>query len=191
MTGSGLRRVVTGLDAQGRSTVAIDGPPGAAFAINAVRLDDFWVQAGAAMDRRDGSDSLDGRVVLSPPAGGSRFRFFEIWPPGGDAAAQEAEAAQAFSGIQADTARKESGRHSGMHETRTIDYIILLRGRVRMILEAGEVELKPFDVVVQRGTNHAWEAIGDEPALLCAVLIDAAFTDTDGAAVAPPAKPGT
>ncbi len=180
MTGTTFRRVVTGLDAEGRSTVAIDGPPGADFAVATARLDDFWVQAGAAMDRRDGSDSLDGQVVLSPPAGGSRFRFFELWPPGADAAAQQAEAAEAFKGIKAETAHR-GGQHAGMHETKTIDYIILLRGRVRMILEAAEVELKPFDVVVQRGTNHAWEAIGDGPALLCAVLIDASFTDAGSA----------
>ena len=53
--------------------------------------------------------------------------------------------------------------------------------RIVGLLEAAEVELKPFDVVVQRGTNHAWEAIGDGPALLCAVLIDASFTDAGSA----------
>ena len=34
------------------------------------------------------------------------------------------------------------------------------------------INLKPFDVVVQRGTNHAWVNNGKEPALLVAVLID-------------------
>jgi len=33
--------------------------------------------------------------------------------------------------------------------------------------------LKPFDVVVQRGTNHAWVNKGPEPALFISVLIDA------------------
>lgn len=174
-----LRRVVTGLDPQGRSTIVIDGAPGASFAVSSARLDDFWVQPGPAMDRRDHEDQLDGQVVLSPPPTGSRFRFFELWPAPADSQAQEVEAAKAFSGIQADAARKDTSRHAGMHETKTIDYIILLRGRARLILEAGEVELEPFDTVVQRGTNHAWEALGDEPALFCAVLIDAAFTDGD------------
>ena len=36
-----------------------------------------------------------------------------------------------------------------------------------------ETHLKPFDVVVQRGTNHAWVCTGVEPALFIAVLIDA------------------
>jgi quercetin dioxygenase-like cupin family protein len=43
---------------------------------------------------------------------------------------------------------------------------------VTLILDEEEVQLKPHDVVVQRGTNHAWVNNGSEPALLIAVLID-------------------
>jgi quercetin dioxygenase-like cupin family protein len=59
-----------------------------------------------------------------------------------------------------------------MHKTETVDYIILLKGEVTLILDEEEVALEPFDVVVQRGTNHAWVNNGSEPALLIAVLID-------------------
>ena len=59
-----------------------------------------------------------------------------------------------------------------MHKTETIDYIILLKGDVTLILDEEEIDMKPFDVVVQRGTNHAWVNNGTEPALLIAVLID-------------------
>jgi quercetin dioxygenase-like cupin family protein len=59
-----------------------------------------------------------------------------------------------------------------MHKTNTIDYIILLKGDVTLLLDEDEVNLKPHDVVVQRGTNHAWVNNGEEPALLIAVLID-------------------
>jgi quercetin dioxygenase-like cupin family protein len=59
-----------------------------------------------------------------------------------------------------------------MHKTNTIDYIILLKGDVTLLLDEDEVSLKPHDVVVQRGTNHAWVNNGAEPALLIAVLID-------------------
>ena len=59
-----------------------------------------------------------------------------------------------------------------MHKTETVDYIILLKGKVTLILDEEEVDLEPFDVVVQRGTNHAWANTGSEPALLIAVLID-------------------
>ena len=68
--------------------------------------------------------------------------------------------------------RVDTSRHPAMHKTETVDYIILLKGEVTLILDEEEVALKPFDVVVQRGTNHAWANNGSEPALLIAVLID-------------------
>ena len=49
--------------------------------------------------------------------------------------------------------------------------ICVLQGDVSLILEGGETRLKPGQVVVQRATNHAWEAHGG-PALLLGVLID-------------------
>jgi quercetin dioxygenase-like cupin family protein len=60
-----------------------------------------------------------------------------------------------------------------MHLSSTVDYIVLLRGRVKLVLDKDETVLNPFDVVVQRGTNHAWVNLEETPALLLAVLIDA------------------
>ena len=68
--------------------------------------------------------------------------------------------------------RIDTSKHPAMHKTETIDYIILLKGDVTLILDEEEIDMKPFDVVVQRGTNHAWVNNGTEPALLIAVLID-------------------
>ena len=71
-----------------------------------------------------------------------------------------------------DSHRVDTRRNAAMHETDTIDYIILLKGDVTLILDEEEVKLQPHDVVVQRGTNHAWVNNGSDPALLIAVLID-------------------
>ena len=73
--------------------------------------------------------------------------------------------------------RVDTSRHPAMHKTKTIDYIILLKGDVTLLLDEDEVRLKPFNVVVQRGTNHAWVNNGNEPALLIAVLIDSDLKD--------------
>ena len=73
--------------------------------------------------------------------------------------------------------RVDTSRHPAMHKTKTIDYIILLNGDVTLLLDEDEVRLKPFNVVVQRGTNHAWVNNGNEPALLIAVLIDSDLKD--------------
>jgi uncharacterized cupin superfamily protein len=60
-----------------------------------------------------------------------------------------------------------------MHKTETVDYVIVLSGEVDLVLDDGEVHLKPFDVVIQRGTNHAWVNRGTQAALLAGVLIGA------------------
>ncbi|MNP16249.1 hypothetical protein D3C76_1086370 [compost metagenome] len=60
-----------------------------------------------------------------------------------------------------------------MHKSATTDYIILLQGSITLVLDEGEVDMNPFDVVIQRGTNHSWVNRGAVDALLMAVLVDA------------------
>ncbi|MBO0737042.1 MAG: cupin domain-containing protein [Alphaproteobacteria bacterium] len=61
-----------------------------------------------------------------------------------------------------------------MHRTETLDYALLLSGECDLELDNGEVvHIKPGDVVVQRGTMHAWVNKGPQPAVFAFVLIDA------------------
>ncbi len=68
---------------------------------------------------------------------------------------------------------KGSPRHPGFHKTDTIDYAIVLKGEIWALMDDGETLLRQGDVLVQRGTNHAWSNRTDEPAVLAFVLIDA------------------
>ena len=62
-----------------------------------------------------------------------------------------------------------------MHRTSTIDYVFILDGELEMELDGGEwVHLKAGDIVIQRGTNHAWENKSDRVCRLASVLIAAA-----------------
>ena len=76
-----------------------------------------------------------------------------------------------FEDINATEDRVDVTRHPGMHKTKTLDYIILLKGTAKLILDNDETDLKPFDVVVQRSANHAWVCTSQDPALFIAVLI--------------------
>jgi quercetin dioxygenase-like cupin family protein len=60
-----------------------------------------------------------------------------------------------------------------MHATNSIDYLVVLRGQVLLKLEAQEVVLQPGDLIVDRGVLHGWSALGDEPALMAAVMVPA------------------
>jgi mannose-6-phosphate isomerase-like protein (cupin superfamily) len=66
------------------------------------------------------------------------------------------------------------GYRSAMHRTNSIDYVFILDGELDMELDGGEwVHLKAGDIVVQRGTNHAWENKSDRVCRLASVLIAA------------------
>jgi quercetin dioxygenase-like cupin family protein len=61
-----------------------------------------------------------------------------------------------------------------MHRTETVDYALLLSGECDLELDSGEVvHMTPGDIVVQRGTMHAWVNNGAAPAVFAFILIDA------------------
>jgi mannose-6-phosphate isomerase-like protein (cupin superfamily) len=112
---------------------------------------------------------------LEPPPGGSIFDSRPSRPkiPRCRTSSANVKTAKLFAQMDAAHCCSDTSRHPGMHKTRTIDYVVLLSGEVTLLLDKGEVDLKPFDVVVQRGTSHAWVNKGKEPALIAAALIDA------------------
>jgi naringenin degradation protein FdeH len=67
-----------------------------------------------------------------------------------------------------------SPRHPGFHKTSSTDYAIVLSGEIYALMDQGEVKLTAGDVLIQRGTNHAWSNRTDQPAYVAFVLIDAA-----------------
>ena len=169
-----MRRIVTGHNKSGKSIIAIDGPPACSIGEDVGGLFELWNTDGQAINTTDQSDRADSEIILSPPTGGTKFRYFQInpTPEGIPLEVLQDAAAAAFEQVGAGHHRVDTSKHPAMHKTDTIDYIILLKGDVTLLLDEDEVKLKPHDVVVQRGTNHAWVNNGSEPALLIAVLID-------------------
>lgn len=169
--GFNLRRIVTGHDDNGRSIVAIDGPPGR----DSGELFEIWHTNSSVENSRDHADRGMDKINLSPATNGSNCRWFVVPPSDGSVSDQELEKdiAEWFAAMGAAHERPDTTRHPGMHKTKTVDYVIVLSGRVTLLLDDDERDLKPFDVVVQRGTNHAWINNSKEPALLCGILIDA------------------
>ena len=169
-----MRRIITGHNEEGKSVISIDGPPARSIGEEAGGLFEIWNTDGSGFDTKSKTDRADIDIRLSPVKSGTKFRYFQInpIPEGVPQEAIEAATAEAFKKIGAAHHRVDTSKHPAMHKTDTIDYIILLKGDVTLILDEEEVTLEPHDVVVQRGTNHAWVNNGDEPALLIAVLID-------------------
>lgn len=170
----GFRRVVTGIRDDGRSIVVSDGPCTELFGpANNPHLVNFWATGALPMDYRDAANEAHATMPLAPPEGGVAFRFFRVPPESADRrseATARAAAAAYFHALGSSDDLVTDGRHPAFHQTETIDFIVLLHGEVTLLLDEADVPLKPFDVVIQRGTRHAWVNTGSDTALLMAVL---------------------
>ncbi len=175
-----VRRIVTGHDSEGNSIVLSDGPSPHVLENPTQQgrgLTDLWRTDATPAANSGDKDAADTQVTLAPPPRGSVFRYFQVRPAAWDADIPAEERARRdaenFAKMGATKAHDSTSAQPGMHTTDTVDYIILLSGQVSLILDNGEVEMEPMDVVVQRGTNHAWVNHGGEPAVLAGILIDA------------------
>jgi mannose-6-phosphate isomerase-like protein (cupin superfamily) len=167
-----VRRIVTENDKNGKSRVWIDSDDNKTI----TTLTELWVTNGKPGLNQQRVDMAQTSTGVLPPRGGTVFRYFQLAPESLTAHLSDAErweeSRQWFAGMNATHVLVDTTKHPSMHTTDTTDYIILLSGEVTLVLENEEVELKPFDVVVQRGTNHAWANRGKGDALLMGVLID-------------------
>ena len=149
----GVRRIVTGHDAAGKAVVAADEQitsrtmstrPG-------ISRCEIWSTNGMPVDISDeaAAKQRQGFVVRHNYVGsgqGTTLRVVEFAP----------------------------GAQKFMHRTETLDYGIVLSGECDLELDDGKlVRVKQGDIVVQRGTMHAWVNTGTQPCVFAFVLIDA------------------
>ncbi len=162
-----IRRVVTGDDASGTSRIVEDAP---ATAIRTVperpgyRAVNVW---------RTNADEVEQHQGILPPKGGTILRIIDFPPEPKDPEERRRRIAATFGGIFKDASHdKREGKHPGMHRTQTVDYAIVLEGEIWAVMDKGETLLRAGDVLIQRGTNHAWANRSNATARIAFVLID-------------------
>lgn len=179
-----FRRIVTGHDLEGRAIIQSDAPPVRVQSIGPKGpvFHEVWNTRAtpAPIDRASGEPSEDG-LILPPPRGGTRIRVLDIPPETEDMAKITPEEARAhFAEIgmaEASSHAKEAAPHPYMHRTETIDYGIVLDGELTLIVDRGETVVKAGDIVVQRGTNHAWANRSGRNCRIAFILVDGVFAD--------------
>ncbi len=175
-----FKRVVTGHDGNGRAVVASSGPTPNVFPLAAVPgtvFYEIWNSATTPALLDNASDPTAKPLQLSPGPLGSVIRVVDIPPDSVQNQVSAEEAAAAFAEIgeaHAGTAQANS-KHKLMHRTETLDYGIVTEGEVWLVLDEEEVQLKRGDVVVQRGTNHAWSNRTEAMARMVFILLDGRF----------------
>ena len=180
-----IRRVVTGHDESGKAIVLEDGlAPAVRTNPNRpghISVDLWRTNASPVVVRPREDDPTGGPKVIHPSPNGTVFRISEIGPETEAIRNMDPDRAKSvFKDMGAENAStyRKTQRHPFMHRTETVDYAVVLEGEIVMLLDDSEVHLKAGDVVIQRGTNHAWSNRSDKPARMLYVLVDGEF-DTE------------
>ena len=176
-----IHRVVTGHDAQGNAIISSDGPLTVVTELKAlpgVVFHEVWSTGATPAPIDNGADPTLGPITLPPPKNGTRIRFVDIPPDDSELLARSDEEVRAgFSEIGdagASTVHK-GAPHPLMHRTQSVDYGIVIEGEITLVVDSGEVTVRPGSVVIQRGTNHAWANRSGKPCRMLFILVDGAF----------------
>jgi quercetin dioxygenase-like cupin family protein len=146
------RRIVTGHDGSGRSVVLSDAPtPTTESLDNGAAFHEIWATSDmpAPIAAAESAEPTARPLQVSPDPRGTIVHVIDM-PPGSVAP---------------------------MHRTRTIDYGVVLDGEVDLELDDGSVvTMTRGDVVVQRGTAHAWHNRSSSTVRLFFVNVDGEFS---------------
>jgi uncharacterized cupin superfamily protein len=170
------RRIVTIDREPGKSSLVLDGPA------PDVRTDP--ARPGYACARLWVTDSTPAKIVfetlqlphtLEPPARGSVCRV-ETFPPDESwkarVGATEVQAFFRAIGSPGASSYSPLAPHPYMQKTRTLDFCVVLEGEIVLVLDTQEVRLKAGEIVVQRGTHHAWSNRSTRPAVVAVMSHD-------------------
>lgn len=177
-----FRRIVTGHDEAGGAVILSDAPPTRVVQVGGPGGPTFFeiwsTNAAPAEIDRQAEEPAESGLILAPPTNGTRIRIIEFPPEGEEIRRLNAAGAQekfnAMGNVEA-SKFKTGGPHPLMHRTETVDYGIVIEGEMTLVVDRGETLLHAGDVVVQRGTNHAWANRSDGNCRMAFVLIDGRF----------------
>lgn len=179
--GANIRRVVTGHDSDGNAIIVSDGITPVTFEIPqrpGYSVNEIWVTNSMPATINQAGEPTERPRSIVPPAQGTVCRVVELPPEASFIASLDKATAKAsFASFGSEDAYSNEGNqpHPLMHRTKTVDYGIVLTGEIYLVLDKEETLLKAGDVVVQRGTNHAWSNRSDKPCRMAFILVDGTY----------------
>ncbi len=169
------RRLVTGHDETGKSIFIMDGMAKTSITIETMgglTVTDFWETMGSPVNNNGLEDMADRPVHLEPKSMGTIFRTVEFPPD--SLWKNNPNAKTGFSALGASHVTDDNHPDPNMHRTDTIDYAMIIKGQIWAVLDVEEKLMCAGDVLIQRGTNHAWANRTNDPCLVMFVQCDAA-----------------
>lgn len=170
------RRVLVGVDDQGRSTIVSDADTETRLATAAFTRNVIWGGDDVPSPVMADNAVKDAATIPPPPRG--YYYDISTFPPDSEwdydgGYAKALAAAGVGDPREVENAHDVDGPGAipGMHQTDTIDIVTVISGEIWCLVETGETLVKAGDTVVQRGTWHAWRNRSDAPCTVAALHI--------------------
>jgi quercetin dioxygenase-like cupin family protein len=171
-----VRRIVTALDNDGRSFFAEDGTSPAIYTVPerpGYCVQNLW-QTSEERPYIMEPDTVAAVRGTAPPPHGTVMRTIDIPPEAKDPEERRRLAEATFRAIFSDLSRPPAQSiHPAYHTTDSIDYAIVLEGEIYALMDGGETLMRAGDVLIQRGTPHAWANRSERICRVLFILIDA------------------
>ncbi len=169
------RRVVTGFNREGDSVVISDSFVNNQMEKNSrpgVSLNNIWRTEIFPNDNSADIQEIDQIFTMFPKSFETICRVSSFEPEKSNTK-DDFDSDAYFSDLNASDTLVKSKRHPFMHKSKSLDYAIILEGEITLILDNEEVDLRQGDIVIQRGTSHAWVNNSDKLARVCFILMGA------------------
>lgn len=169
------RRVVTGFNSEGDSVVVSDSFVNNQMEKNSrpgVSLNNIWRTEVFPNDNSADIEEVDQVFTMFPKSFETICRISSFEPEKSHKK-NDFDSDAYFSDLNVSNTLVKSKRHPFMHKSKSLDYAIILEGEITLILDNEEVNLRQGDIVIQRGTSHAWVNNSDKLARVCFILMGA------------------
>jgi quercetin dioxygenase-like cupin family protein len=163
------RRVIAGVDENGRSAVVGDELTPRRVAAPAFTICDIWETQSLPVPID--FPAAVGEVSIYPPKTGFAFRVC-TFPPDSEYD-KEAAYEESLVALQGGGTFMDDSAIPGMHVHDSLDIVTVVSGELHIVLETGETLLRQGDSVILRGVAHSWSNKTDKPVILTSLMMGA------------------
>lgn len=161
------RRVVSGVNAEGKSVIVTDELTRTRVTLPAFTSNDVW--RSDTVPTMFGHDDLRDELDFAPAESGIIVRLV-TFPPDKDI--DEESYVETIDKFHGHDFVAEGSEVVGMHAMDTVDIDTVLNGELWCIYDSGqETLLRAGDTIINRGTTHAWSNRTDAPVTVVATVV--------------------
>jgi mannose-6-phosphate isomerase-like protein (cupin superfamily) len=170
-----FKRIVVEANEKGKSHIVTEKVSNAISRPNLMHRADIWSVKEVPVDNSITGDRALDQKQREPFPGGLVCRSLIMWPDNPDKEAFIKSVKEIHQSVKQTHMPTEEDyqRHPNMHRTDSLDIIAVVEGEMYLVTDEDETLMRPGDVCVIKGVNHAWANRSDKPCVTIGVMVDA------------------